>query len=116
METGKPILTGLLLKKNRFFMKQERRFELYMEGEIKYFHNAELKGTMKLTKGAKARMINRTEVEIVLPENDKNYMLVAQDPSKCPPKTQSFSCVLNDWVEAINYVSSTMEAEAESDN
>lgn len=31
-EPGKPILTGLILKKNRFFMKQERRFELYMEG------------------------------------------------------------------------------------
>ena len=32
VEPGKPILTGLLLKKNRFFMKQERRFELFLEG------------------------------------------------------------------------------------
>ena len=37
VEPGKPILTGLLLKKNRFYMKQERRFELYMEGTIKYY-------------------------------------------------------------------------------
>ena len=37
VEPGKPILQGLLLKKNRFFMKQERRFELYMEGTIKYY-------------------------------------------------------------------------------
>ena len=37
VEPGKPILTGLLLKKNRFYMKQERRFELYMDGSLKYF-------------------------------------------------------------------------------
>lgn len=84
-----------------------------MEGEIRYFHNTEQKGTMKLTKNARARALNRTEVEIVLPENNKNYMLVAQDVSKCPPKTQTFSCVLNDWVEAINYVCVTMAAEAD---
>ena len=77
VEPGKPILTGLLLKKNRFFMKQERRFELFMEGEIRYYHNTELKGTMQLTGDARARALNRTEVEIVLPANNKNYMLVA---------------------------------------
>lgn len=59
-----------------------------MEGEIRYFHNSEQKGTMKLTKGARARMLNRTELEILLPGNNKNYLLVAQDQSKCPPKTQ----------------------------
>ena len=37
VEPGKPILTGLLLKKNRFYMKQERRFELFMEGKIVYY-------------------------------------------------------------------------------
>ena len=55
VEPGKPILTGLLLKKNRFFMKQERRFELYMEGSIKYFHDKSQKGTMELTKNSQAR-------------------------------------------------------------
>lgn len=111
VEAGKPILTGLLLKKNRFFMKQERRFELYMDGTIKYFQNTSMKGTMDLTADAKARALSRTEVEIVLPANDKNYVLVAQDPSKCPPKSPHFSCILNDWVEAINYVCETMAAE-----
>lgn len=77
VEPGKPILTGLLLKKNRFFMKQERRFELYMDGVIKYFHNSAQKGTMDLTPDAKARSLSRTEVEIVLPSNNKNYVLVA---------------------------------------
>lgn len=111
VEPGKPILTGLLLKKNRFFMKQERRFELYMEGEIRYFHNTQQKGTMELTADAKAKIISRTEVEIILPSNNKNYQLVAQDPSKCPPKSPTFSCILNDWVEAINYVCETMSKE-----
>ena len=62
VEPGKPILTGLLLKKNRFFMKQERRFELYMDGTIKYFHNTEQKGTMQLSTDAKAKSLSRTEV------------------------------------------------------
>ena len=57
-------------------MKQERRFELYIEGEIRYYHNTDLKGTMVLTPDAKARSLSRTEVEIVLPANDKNYLLL----------------------------------------
>ena len=95
-------------------MKQERRFELYMEGMIKYYQNTDQKGEMKLTKGARARALNRTEVEIVLPQNNKNYLLLAQDPSKCPPKSQYFSCMLTDWVEAINYVCETLEKEDET--
>ena len=58
------VLTGILVKKNRYYMKQERRFELYKNGELKYFHNQEQKGVMKLSKGSKARKISRTEVEI----------------------------------------------------
>lgn len=108
---GKPVLTGLLLKKNRFYMKQERRFELYMEGYIKYFQNTEQKGEMALTPDARARALNRTEVEITLPSHKKNYLLVQQDLAKCPAKTSNFSCALNDWVEAINYVCETLAAE-----
>lgn len=111
VETGKPVLEGLLLKKNRFYMKQERRFELYMDGVIKYFAGTEQKGTMELTPNSQCRALNRTEIEIQLPENEKNYLLLAQDPSKCPPKTQNFSCQLTDWEEAINYVCQTLAAE-----
>uniref|UniRef100_A0A7S3HVN4 Uncharacterized protein n=1 Tax=Favella ehrenbergii TaxID=182087 RepID=A0A7S3HVN4_9SPIT len=112
VEPGKPILTGLLLKKNRFWIKQERRFELYMEGFIRYFENTKVKGEMKLTPGAKAVHLSRTEVEITLPENKKNYLLVQQDLSKCPAKSQYFSCGLNDWVDAINYVLETINEES----
>lgn len=38
---GQPILKGQLLKKNKFFMKQERLFELFMNGTIKYFNGAD---------------------------------------------------------------------------
>lgn len=58
-------------------MKQERRFELYAEGEIKYYCNTEQKGVMNLTKNSQARLLNRTEAEVILPENSKNYILVA---------------------------------------
>ena len=92
-------------------MKQERRFELYMDGKIIYFQNTQQKGQMDLTPDACARALSRTEVEIVLPANNKNYLLVAMDPSKCPPKSPNFSCLLNDWVEAINYVCETLAVE-----
>jgi len=85
---------------------------LYMEGEIRYYDNTELKGTMVLCPKAKARSLSRTEVEIVLPTNKKNYLLIAQDPTKCPPKSLQFSCILNDWVEAINYVCATLAKES----
>jgi len=42
---------------------------------------------MELTGRSRCRALNRTEVEIELPDNDKNYLLLAQDPAKCPPKT-----------------------------
>lgn len=110
---GQPILKGNLLKKNKFYIKQERRFELFMEGYIKYYDGDSLKGTMELTPNARCQRQNRTEAEILLPENRKNYHLVASDPSKCPPKAQYFSCHLDCWVEAINYVCETLKAEQE---
>jgi hypothetical protein len=36
-QKGAPVLEGNLLKKNKWFMKQERRFKLYATGVIKYF-------------------------------------------------------------------------------
>jgi len=57
-------------------MKQERRFKLYANGQIKYFKDAELKGTMELTRDARCRKLNKYEIEITLPKRDKNYTLV----------------------------------------
>ena len=102
---GQPILTGFLIKKNRYFMKQERRFELYANGDLKYYHDNKVKGELKIVKGSKARKINRTEVEVAIPGIEKVYVLLGKEPAKCPPKTDNFSCFLDDWVEAINYVS-----------
>ena len=73
---NEPILKGQLLKKNKFFMKQERLFELFMDGTIKYFNGADQKGTMMLTRNSQARKISKTELEVSLPENRKNYYLM----------------------------------------
>lgn len=50
IKKGSPILEGNLLKKNKWFMKQERRFKLYATGHIKYFKGTEEKGIMELQK------------------------------------------------------------------
>lgn len=33
------VYEGLLIKVNKFFMRQVRRFELYSNGEVKYYKN-----------------------------------------------------------------------------
>lgn len=70
------MLEGLLLKKNRWMMKQERRFKLYATGEIKYFKDQELKGSMQLSKDSSARKISRNEVEVKLNAVHKTYILI----------------------------------------
>ena len=112
---GEPILKGFMLKKNRYFMKQEREFELYLSGEIKYFNGNDLKGTMDLTSDAQARKISKTEIEINLPANKKNYYLIQKDPKQCPPDGQNFSCKLDTWIEAMNYVIEHLKKEEEDD-
>ena len=102
---GEPILTGYLIKKNRYLMKQERKFTLFANGDLKYYHEDKEKGSLNIVKGSKARKINRTEVEVAIPGAKKVYVLLGKEPSKCPPRTETFSCFLDDWVEAINYVS-----------
>lgn len=51
-------------------------FELFMDGQLKYFHGADQKGTINLTLNSQARKISKTELEISLPENRKNYLLL----------------------------------------
>ena len=69
-------MTGNILKKNRFFMQQERKFELYANGDLKYYHGVDLKGIMVLTKRSKARKTSRNEFEITLPDVGKVYKLI----------------------------------------
>ena len=37
IDDGKPVLSGQMLKKNKWFMKQSRNFELWPTGELKYY-------------------------------------------------------------------------------
>ena len=54
-----PILVGQLVKQNRYSMKQERRFQLYTDGQIKYYHGDTQKGLLILTCSSWMKMINK---------------------------------------------------------
>ena len=47
-----------------------------MEGFIRYYENTKEKGEIKLTPDANAHFLSRTDLEITLPSNRKNYLLV----------------------------------------
>jgi len=98
------VLVGKILKKNRWFMEQERRFELYANGDLKYYKGTEHKGTMVLTKRSKALKTGRTNFEVVLPDVGKCYKLLQIDQKVAPPKGDGYSCQIDDWVDAINFV------------
>lgn len=71
------VLEGNLLKKNKWFMKQERRFKLYATGELKYYKGQEEKGCLVLTKDSMARKISKQEVELTLNKSHrKTYILM----------------------------------------
>ena len=104
LTAGTPILEGLLIKKNKWRMKQERRFFLYADGRVTYFKDLEQKGTMNLTKDSKARKVNRYELEVTLPALKRTYILLQGDLNKMPQSKEGFSCRLDDWVDSINNV------------
>jgi len=59
---------------------------------------------MELHSTSKARKISRTEVELTLKDDHKTYVLMQVDLASAPRKEANFSCLLDDWVEAINQV------------
>jgi len=59
---------------------------------------------MELSVQSKAKKISRTEVELSLREGHKSYILMQVELSSAPRKDTNFSCMLDDWVEAINQV------------
>ena len=85
-------------------MKQERKFFVFGDGKITYFKELEKKGEIQLTKNSTVRKINRYEVELTTPETQRVYTLLQCDLTKVPQKKEGFSCMLDDWVEAINQV------------
>lgn len=81
------VLEGNLLKKNKWFMKQERRFKLYATGEIKYYKGQEEKGCLVLSKDSYAKKISKHEVELTLnAQHRKTYMFLQVDLASAPPK------------------------------
>ena len=70
-EDNSEILKGRLKKKNRYGMKQERIFKLYMNGQLKYYADCKLKGIIELTKSSKAKKVSNQEIILKVPENHK---------------------------------------------
>ena len=103
------MLAGQLIKKNRYTMKQERRFELYWDGHLKYFDNKSEKGSLTLTNDSHARKVGRDEVYLSVAGVKKDYVLVRKEPLKCPLKSKNFSCDLDDWLQAINFLCMTLD-------
>lgn len=102
VEKGEPVLKGRLLKQNKFWMKQERDFILYLNGEIKYFKGKDHKGTMQLVKGH--RCIKDGKLKATIDSKAKPFFLLQMpDISKCE-HSDRYSCKIDDWVEAVNLV------------
>lgn len=59
---------------------------------------------MILSKESKARKISKYEVEISLNKGQKSYILLQIELASAPMKKDNYSCLLDDWVEAINTV------------
>lgn len=101
---NRPILAGLLLKKNKWSVKQERRFELFADGKIKYYKSSEWAGSFELTKQSVARKISGFELEVEFVPGKKKLNLSQVNLATAPQKIEFYSCVLDDWVEALNSV------------
>jgi len=73
VDPSEPVIAGVMLKKNKFFMKQERNFFLYLDGSIKYYKEEEQKGTMQLVPGKRAYKDGKDKCTI--PTATKDYLL-----------------------------------------
>ena len=100
----RPILAGLLIKRNRYYMYQERNFELFKNGQLKYTNlTGEELGTLLLSKHTKVLKVGRNQAQLRIP-GLKDYNLIGKELSKCPDKTKNYSWDIDDWVTAINAV------------
>ena len=104
------ICKGYLLKKNRWFNKQIRYFQLYQNGELKYFKDqTKYKGKITLAKNTKVLKTGKNQMEI--PLIDKTYVFL-----ECDRKDQleiggdphgneeNFTYDIDKWIEAVQEV------------
>ena len=75
---GEVVCRGFLLKKNRWFNKQVRFFNLYQNGELRYYQDIKkYKGKITLSKGTKVLKTAKNQIEI--PTKNKTYVLLTLD-------------------------------------
>ena len=104
------VCKGFLLKKNRWFNKQLRFFNLYENGELRYYKDFyNFKGKIILTKDTKVLKTGKKQLEI--PTNKKTFILVESEkkdqlelPISADPlnENQLFTNDIDQWIEALN--------------
>ena len=107
VQPNEPVLSGKMLKKNKYLMKQERKFVLFLDGTIKYYKDDEQKGTIQLEKGR--RMIKDGKSSATVPSTTKDFKLIQLADIGKEPKEERYSSLLDDWIEAINLVVSELK-------
>lgn len=109
------VCKGFLLKKNRWFNKQIRYFQLYANGELKYYKDIrKYKGKITLAKNTNVVKTGKNQMEI--PLNNKSYILLEldhkdkMDPANADPDGEEskdhmmFTNELDRWISAIETV------------
>eukprot|EP00347_Sterkiella_histriomuscorum_P019665 403340754 len=103
------VCRGYLLKKNRWFQKQCRFFQLFKNGDLKYFKDYKYKGKITLTKDTKILKAGRNSIDI--PQAEKTYTLIEVDKKDLQDVKDSnqssddlFTNDINKWIEAMDFV------------
>ncbi|CDW77165.1 3-phosphoinositide-dependent protein kinase-1 [Stylonychia lemnae] len=105
------VCRGFLLKKNRWFNKQLRFFQLQKNGELKYFKDFKYKGKITLSRDNKILKASRNSFEI--PHIEKTYVLIEVEKKDLKETKRDLSQVdedelftndINKWIEALQFV------------
>ena len=95
-------MKGTLLKKNKFMSKQARVFELYANGEMKYYKDSEYKGSITLLKDSEVTMPLKNTLKVVDKgkKGGKEYELIIPDK----PVKDETPHTIDDWVKHMKEV------------
>jgi hypothetical protein len=101
-------MTGNLCKKNWYGNKQVRYFELYRNGEMKYYKDVkDYKGSITLSHSSKVIKIAKTTIKVQCSKKLKDYILMQPDSSQvnfAEEKKKGYKSFIDDWVNEMNKV------------
>uniref|UniRef100_A0A7S3CM07 Uncharacterized protein n=1 Tax=Strombidium rassoulzadegani TaxID=1082188 RepID=A0A7S3CM07_9SPIT len=105
---NKLILKGNLLKQNWYSKKQLRFFELYSNGQLKYYQDMkDFKGCIVLGPESKIRKTKKTTICLVCQRKNKEYTLIQPDSSQisfAQERAKGYVSMIDDWLKELNNV------------